>query len=176
MPDRPTHRLALAGRHTISGANIRLEMLPEGHLLHVMGAIQSSELVGHLATLGFSASTIRPAGFQQWFIAGDEALTSSGSAELATALKPRAFVSDQSHGRVRIGLSGPAARDLLSKGTAVDLDPAIFAEGQSAVTLFGHISVQLARTGADRFELTVLRSFSDSLWEELEHLALAYAA
>jgi sarcosine oxidase subunit gamma len=174
MPDRPTHKSALAGRHAITGANIRLEMLPEGHLLHVLGAIDGAELAGHLARLGFSASAIRPAGFQQWFIAGDEALTPPRIAELAAPLKPRAFVSDQSHGRVRIGLSGSTAADLLAKGTAVDL--AVFAEGQSAVTLFGHISVQLARTGADRFELTVLRSFSESLWEELEHLALAYAA
>ena len=44
------------------------------------------------------------------------------------------------------------------------------------MTLFGHISLQVARTGADEFELTVLRSFAESLYEELEALALSLGA
>jgi sarcosine oxidase, subunit gamma len=176
MPDRPQHIPALAGRHAISGVHIQLEMLPEGHLLHVLGAIDSATLASQLAALGLSGGSVRAAGFQQWFVSGDEAVAPSRIAELAAALKPKAAVSDQSHGRVRISLSGAAAANLLSKGTAVDLDPNVFAEGQSAVTLFGHIPVQLVRTGFNQFELTVLRSFSESLWEELENLTLGYTA
>jgi sarcosine oxidase subunit gamma len=31
--------------------------------------------------------------------------------------------------------------------------------------------VQIVRTGDDSFELTVLRSFAESLWDDLVHMA-----
>ncbi|EJZ19357.1 sarcosine oxidase subunit gamma family protein, partial [Rhizobium sp. Pop5] len=90
---------------------------------------------------------------------------------LATALAGKAFIMDQSHGRVRIRVSGRYSRALLARGTAVDLDAAVFPQGRSVMTMVGHISVQIARTGDDSFELTVLRSFAESLWDELRHMA-----
>ncbi|MBB3562642.1 heterotetrameric sarcosine oxidase gamma subunit [Rhizobium sp. BK512] len=42
-----------------------------------------------------------------------------------------------------------------------------------AVALFGHVSVHLTRTQTTRFELTVLRSFAEDLYEMLEHAAAA---
>ncbi|MQB45131.1 sarcosine oxidase subunit gamma family protein [Rhizobium sp. ICMP 5592] len=176
MLDRPEHRPVLAGKTALQAPGIRLEPLLEGHLLHVMGVIDADGLARPLSTAGLEASTIRSAGYQQWFIAGDEALPSSRIAAFSSALQGTAFVSDQSHGRVRIGLSGPQATELLAKGTAVDLHPSAFPEGRSAVTLFGHISLQLTRTGADSFELTVLRSFAEALYEELEALAVSLGA
>jgi sarcosine oxidase subunit gamma len=173
MPDRPEHRPVLAGKAALQAPGIRLEPLPEGHLLHVMGAIDADGIAGHLSAAGLEASTIRSAGYRQWFIAGDDILPPSRIAALSSALRGSAFVSDQSHGRVRIGLSGPQAAELLAKGTAVDLHPSAFPGGRSAVTLFGHISLQLTRTGADSFELTVLRSFAEALYEELEALAVS---
>ncbi|MDF0699580.1 sarcosine oxidase subunit gamma family protein [Rhizobium sp. MC63] len=173
MPDLPLHRPVLAGaRYSgMAGSGLRLEALPEGHLLHVLGAIEPAALAGELAKVGLVKSSIRQAGFRQWFVAGDEPLALAGLDALAAALAGKAFVTDQSHGRVRIGISGPSSRVLLSKGTAVDLDPAVFARGSSAMTMVGHISVQIARTGDDSFELTVLRSFAESLWDELSHMA-----
>ena len=176
MPDLPERKPALAGMATLQGPDIRLEALPEGHLLHVMGAITTEGLEAHLSAAGIKDSGVRPAGYRQWFIAGNEALPHALVQDLSNAFGGSAFVSDQSHGRVRIGISGPRAAELLSKGTAVDLHLAAFSQGRSAVTLFGHISVQVARTGADEFELTVLRSFAESLYEELEALALSLGA
>ncbi|MBX5134074.1 sarcosine oxidase subunit gamma [Rhizobium lentis] len=173
MPDLPQHRPVLAGRayRSITGAGIRLEALPEGHLLHVLGGIEPAALAAELTKAGFAESSIRQAGFRQWFVAGDEPLPPANLDALKAALAGKAFVTDQSHGRVRIGVSGPSSRLLLSKGTAVDLDPGVFAEGSSVMTMVGHISVQVARTGDDSFELTVLRSFAESLWEDLRHMA-----
>ncbi|ANL74997.1 sarcosine oxidase gamma subunit SoxG 2 (plasmid) [Rhizobium phaseoli] len=173
MPDLPQHKPVLAGTaySGISGAGIRLEALPEGHLLHVLGAIEPPALAAELAKAGLANSSIRKAGFRQWFVAGDAPLSPAGLQALTAALAGKAFVMDQSHGRVRIGVSGRASRLLLSNGTAIDLDPAVFAEGSSAMTMVGHISVQIVRTGDDSFELTVLRSFAESLWDELRHMA-----
>lgn len=173
MPDLPEHRPALAGKAIFEGPGIRLEPLPEGHLLHVMGAIDAESLAGHLSAAGLLASTVRPAGYQQWYIAGDEDLSPPRIAALAEPLKGKAFISDQSHGRIRIGFSGLQAADLLARGTAVDLDPSAFPVGHSAVTLFGHVSIQLTRTATDRFELTVLRSYAEDLYETLKHTAAA---
>ena len=173
MPDLPQHKPVLAGTvyNGISEAGIRLQALPEGHLLHVLGAIEPSALAAELAKAGFAKSSIRKAGFRQWFVAGDEPLTPASLDVLAAALAGKAYVMDQSHGRVRIGISGRSSRALLSKGTAVDLDPSVFPEGQSAMTMVGHLSVQIVRTGDDSFELTVLRSFAESLWDDLTHMA-----
>lgn len=168
MSDFPEHRPALRSKTTVRGADVLLEARPEGHLLHVSGAVDAAILAQSLAQCGFPASSVRAAGFRQWFIAGDEKVTSSAVEELAKLLQGTAFVSDQSHGRVRIGLSGACAPEVLAKGTAIDVDSSIFAEGQAAMTLFGHVSVQIARTGQDSFEFTVLRSFAESLWDELE--------
>ena len=173
MPDLPQHKPVLAGTvyNGISEAGIRLQALPEGHLLHVLGAIEPSALAAELAKAGFAKSSIRKAGFGQWFVAGDEPLVPASLDALAAALAGKAYVMDQSHGRVRIGVSGRSSRALLSKGTAVNLDPGVFPEGHSAMTMVGHLSVQIVRIGDDSFELTVLRSFAESLWDELTHMA-----
>jgi len=168
MPDLPQHRPALAGA-PVGGLNLRLQALPEGHLLQVMGPLDAQGLAGHLARAGLAGSSIRPAGYRQWFVAGDDAMAPAAVAALAESLREAgAFLSDQSHGRIRIGLSGPGAAAALATQTAVDLDPSVFPEGRSAMTMIGHISAQISRTGPDRFELTVLRSFAESLWHELE--------
>ncbi|HWT60715.1 MAG TPA: sarcosine oxidase subunit gamma family protein [Rhizobium sp.] len=173
MPDLPQHRPVLAGAryNGMAESGLRLEALPEGHLLHVLGTIEPATLAAELVKAGLANSSIRTAGFRQWFIAGDAPLASAGLDALTTALAGKAFVMDQSHGRVRIGVSGRSSRVLLSKGTAVDLAPSVFPEGGSAMTMVGHISVQIVRTGDDDFELTVLRSFAESLWDELKHMA-----
>ncbi len=176
MRDLPTSKPVLAGKAVLQGKTIRLEALPEGHLLHVMGATTSEEIVSHLLAAGLRKSSVRPAGYRQWFVAGSEQLALYQEEALADALAGRVFISDQSHGRIRIRVSGSNAAALLNKGTAIDLHPVNFPEGSSAVTLFGHITIQLTRTAINDFELTVLRSFAQSLYEELEALALSFGA
>ncbi|MFK0166520.1 sarcosine oxidase subunit gamma family protein [Rhizobium sp. NPDC090279] len=171
MPDLPTSKPVLAGKASLRGETICLEALPEGHLLHVMGATTSEEIATHLQAVGLGESSVRPAGYRQWFIAGNDRLSDTHIRSVADALTGRAFICDQSHGRIRIRVSGASATRMLNKGTAVDLHPSSFPVGGSAMTLFGHISVQLTRTGMEDFELTVLRSFAESLYEELETLS-----
>ncbi|MBZ9790116.1 sarcosine oxidase subunit gamma [Rhizobium sp. 3T7] len=173
MPDLPEKSSVLAGKAISQGPGLRLEARPEGHLLQVMGATTTEGLEAHLSAAGIKDSAVRPAGYRQWFIAGNDILSTALIQDFSNALAGSAFVSDQSHGRVRIGVCGLLAAELLRKGTAIDLHPSAFPEGRAVVTLFGHISVQVARTGADDFELTVLRSFAESLYDELEVLALS---
>lgn len=87
--------------------------------------------------------------------------------ELKSRLAGLASCADQSHGRVIIAVQGPRVRDLLAKGTSVDLHPVAFGDGRCAVTLMAHVGVHLAQTGADAFEISVFRSFARGFWEWL---------
>lgn len=78
-----------------------------------------------------------------------------------------ASCSDQSHGRVIIRIEGPKVRQVLCKGTPVDLYESEFEIGRSALTQMAHVGVHLTRVGRDAFELSVFRGFSESFWEWL---------
>jgi heterotetrameric sarcosine oxidase gamma subunit len=82
-----------------------------------------------------------------------------------------ASCSDQSHGRVIIRIEGPMVRNVLCKGTPVDLHESEFEIGRSALTQMAHVGVHLTRTGRDAFELSVFRGFSESFWEWLTEQA-----
>ncbi len=169
------HNAALAdvkrGRFGSPGASgVELHVRPEACVLHILGAPGCGDLQAELQATGYGA--VRYFNPTQWFIVGDQPLPPAALEKLTRDLDGRASVSDQTHGRVRIGISGPRAADALAKGTGIDLE--LFPVGGSAMTLVGHISVNLARTGANDFELMVLRGYAESLWHDLVHMGLEY--
>jgi len=175
------HRSALAGARSGSfgasstRARITLGALPEGHVLQVLAAYGSGGLQTLIPQIGDGAPhAVRPYGPGQWFVIGDAPLAAADISRKAALLASKASIADQSHGRVRIGISGASVEAVLAKGTAVDLDQASFAIGHSAMTLIGHISALITRTGADSFELMVLRGFAESLWDELVQMSLEF--
>ena len=180
MPDHTlVHKPALAGvrygsfgNKTAEGSGIRLQACPESCLLHVVGAPDCGDL-GSILTTNPSYS-VRIAGPTQWFIVNEEPMTDDAIRTLEIRLDERAAISDQTHGRIRIGLSGSFASHVLAKGTAIDLNSSQFPVGRSAMTLIGHITVNLSRIGHDAFELIVLRGFAESLWDDLIHMSLEY--
>ncbi|WP_037076793.1 sarcosine oxidase subunit gamma [Neorhizobium vignae] len=78
-----------------------------------------------------------------------------------------ASVVDQSDGRALMEISGPSVRKILGRCVAVDLHPEVFEQGHSAAMLCCHATANVARTGADTFEIIVPRSFAGSVFEEL---------
>lgn len=95
-------------------------------------------------------------------------------AELVRAFAPHAAVTAQGDGRVLLGVSGPRARDTLSKGVPIDLHPRAFAPGQTATTIAAHVDVQLWQTGATRYEVAVPRSLADTFLAWLIDAAAEY--
>jgi sarcosine oxidase subunit gamma len=83
-------------------------------------------------------------------------------------------VSDLSQGRAILRLEGEAATAVLAKGVALDLDPREFPPGRVAQTMIHHVDVLLHRTGADSFELWVLRGFAEALAEWLIDAGLEF--
>jgi sarcosine oxidase subunit gamma len=103
-----------------------------------------------------------------------------GADETATVLdRLRAATRDQladmhdvADARTRFRIDGPRARDLLAKGTALDLDARVFTAGQCAQTLFAQLTVLLCRPGdAPAFELHVDRPAERYLWAWLTDAA-----
>ncbi len=84
------------------------------------------------------------------------------AAKLAVRLAGRAAVTEQSDGRAILRVQGAAARVALTKLLPIDLHPGVFTEGSTALTLAGHINVQIWRT-ENMFELACFRSFAGAL-------------
>ncbi|TPM35190.1 sarcosine oxidase subunit gamma family protein [Mesorhizobium sp. B2-3-4] len=97
---------------------------------------------------------------------------------LAPGFAGSASLSDQSHARVLICISGPKARTMLAKLSSIDLHPAVFGVSAAAATSMDHTSVTLWR-GADRdgqavFNLLVFATFAESLWHTILDSAAEY--
>ncbi|PYE40629.1 N-methylglutamate dehydrogenase subunit D [Rhizobium sp. PP-F2F-G20b] len=167
-----TPRAALQGCTRLVSQAIRLEALPEGHIIHVLGKPGDTLPMAQLAAVSDGAPhAVRAAGPGQWFIVGDRAKTHFELADLFAALQPEAFGVDQSAGRVRIRASGPMVERMLAKGMAADLSLSRFPIGYATTTLIGHIAAHVTRVGEDAFEIMVLRGFAQSLWDDLARMS-----
>ncbi|KUM23394.1 sarcosine oxidase subunit gamma [Mesorhizobium loti] len=107
---------------------------------------------------------------------------SKGGKHTMEALDPAfaasASLSDQSHARVLIGVSGAKARTMLAKLSSIDLHPEMFPIGAAAATSIDHTSVTLWR-GNDRdgqavFTFLVFATFAESLWHTMLDAAAEY--
>src|SRR5262245_19815503 len=79
--------------------------------------------------------------------------------EIALAGIPHSLV-DVSQRQVAVSVAGVNARDLLSSGCPLDLDPDAFPIGTCTRTLFGKAEALLWRASAEEYHLEVGRSFA----------------
>lgn len=166
-------RAAIEGSGPVSLGSLVLELVTNGSILQLLtkpGAMSREALAAALDRP--EPPDLRRCAPGQWFLVSE---TPVPPEDIAVKLAGCAHIVDQSHGRARFRLTGPQARQLLAKGTGVDLHPDAFPVGQAVMTLIGHIGVNLARPRADSFELLVLRGFAKSLWHEMEQMGAALA-
>lgn len=169
--DRGAPGVTLSVRHPVS---IVLIIARKGRSEAASAAAQ--RLFGRaLPEAGYSAdgegATLHWCQPGQWYAVAEGRAEGALYREARAAFEGVAAVSDQSHGRIIIGIEGPKARAVLAKGTPIDLHPRSFGPGRSAVTVMAHVGVHLAQTGEDAFELSVFRGFSESFWEWLTEQA-----
>ncbi|MBI3899277.1 MAG: hypothetical protein HY308_13415 [Gammaproteobacteria bacterium] len=93
--------------------------------------------------------------------------------ELSSKIAGLAYVSDQSHARVVLRLSGASAHAVLRKGCRLDIDPAVFSSGMCAQTVVAEISAYIYRLDdTPSYDLVVpagyARAFSDWLIASLQ--------
>lgn len=80
------------------------------------------------------------------------------------------------HGRTRLFIEGAASREVLSRGIGIDLDPQAFQLDAFALTELAHTPVLLHRTASHRYELYVLTSYAEWVWNWLADAALPFGA
>ena len=76
-------------------------------------------------------------------------------------------VTDLSHGRTAIRVTGKRARWVLSQFFAVDFSARALAPGSGVSTAHHEIFAQVQRVGDDSFDVYVFRSFARSFWKDL---------
>ncbi|MGB8623375.1 MAG: sarcosine oxidase subunit gamma [Paracoccaceae bacterium] len=89
-------------------------------------------------------------------------------------LAAHAALTDQGDGWAMLRLEGARAAEVLARLMPLDLREAVFAEGHSARTQLGHLTVSITRAGAG-FDLLVFRSMARTALHEL-HTAMKSVA
>ncbi|CAM3594684.1 sarcosine oxidase subunit gamma [Thalassospira profundimaris] len=179
MRDYPLENRGAFPPHVAAGAGASISLAPVkgGFVIHLLGDAKSDEAALKKALAKIApelGADVRKSAPNQWFWVGDADVSSDRLTEIQAGLPSQFALADQTHGRVRMRLSGPSSRTVLAKGTMVDLSADLFAIGQSAMTQIGHIGAMITRIEDDSFELIVLRSFAGSLWDELNHMAAEF--
>lgn len=87
---------------------------------------------------------------------------------------PDAAVNDVTHGRIVLRITGPRARDTLSKGCPLDLHPSVFPANACAQSLLGKIGVVVDCQNPDDFEIIAGRAYARSLWAWITGAAAEY--
>ena len=76
-----------------------------------------------------------------------------------------AALTDVSHSRTILALSGPEARAVLAKGCPLDFHPRVFGPGRCAQSRLAKCRVLIHQTTAEpAFEIYVMRSFAEYAW------------
>ena len=108
---------------------------------------------------------------QYWLVTQDRA----AAAALSRAIAPQdASITVLDHARIRLLIEGAAAAALLARLVTIDLRPTAFPAGCFAQTGVHHAGVLLERSGAERYEMYVLRTFAVSTWEWIVDAAMSY--
>jgi heterotetrameric sarcosine oxidase gamma subunit len=89
--------------------------------------------------------------------------------ELARVCGEGAAVLDLGHARTVLRLEGEAVRDVLNRGTSIDLRPAHFAPGACALTALRKIGALLHAVAPEIIDVYVPRSYAQALTEWLAH-------
>lgn len=98
-------------------------------------------------------------GPEEFMLIGDDA-TDRCAMLRASITADVGSVTDLSHARCRIGISGAQCCTVLNKLFALNLRESAFPVGQVAMTGTHHVPCMLHRTGADAFELVVFSTYA----------------
>ncbi len=140
---------------------------------HAVGSVTHSGLPAANRTTSGDGLTTLWLGPDEWLVVGAPGREGELANRLRQALQGQhAAVVDVSEARTTIVVAGRNARELLQKGTPLDLHPRAFEPGHCAQTGLSRANVILHQIDASpRYDLYVQNSFADYLWNWLERAA-----
>ena len=112
---------------------------------------------------------------RQWMLIAESGADGSFCSGLRERIGELGYISEQSHSRAVIRVSGTRARDLLCKGCRLDLHPSVMQPGFCATSIMAHVGVLLHQVDeTPSYDLLVYAGFARSFWEWLEESALEF--
>ena len=179
---------ARAGRQA-ANAGVRLVERPPRTCVNLRGETEAAFLAAFEAAFGFVLPLNAPEtasdrgvtalwlGPNEWLITGpaEDGAADGPAARLRRALAGQhGSATDVGEVYTVIGVEGARARDLLQKGTGLDLHARACQPGHVVQTLLAKADVILHQTGAEAYDVYVRRSFADYLWRWLEDAGLEF--
>lgn len=117
------------------------------------------------------------AGPGRWLVEAANLAPAAFECDLRNALSDLASVTSQSDGRTIIRVKGPKAREVLSRGVPLDLDPRVFAPGDTALTVVAHMNAHLWQCDTTpTYDFAVFRSYAVSFCNWLLNAAAQFGA
>lgn len=181
-PIGPAYRPGSHG-NLAEGAGFRLLELQPGSVVEIVAwpGCEATALAAIAAVTGLALSAAPGAGAVEptrsafgfapgkWLVVDQPEDT---GAQLSAAMTAETgTVTDLSHGRAVIRVSGPRVEWVLSKLFAIDFSRDAFPVSAGLSTAHHEIFAQIQRTGEAQFDLVVFRSFARSFWSLLCRLA-----
>ncbi len=175
--------ISLLHRHPLEDYIVGFSAEPNPHHLAVLRRPVVFSVLAHAgheadidgALFEMADISARSSGPAEWLVVSEGIAPESLSRDLAALGSHRASFLDQSEGRVVLRISGPHVRKILAKVAGLDLHPDSFDIGTAAATLCCHVPANLARTGEDVFEITVMRSYAGTVFEEMIEMGREFA-
>lgn len=180
----------------ISGTGVIISERPQAGLINIRGDVSDTRFVTAIEkSIKLSPPTVpntvvgKPSTTRLMWVAPDEWMVITRPSGAERALKAlqknlkiadlHSSVTDTTEARTCIRVSGPRAREVISKGCSIDLHPSAFGPGQCAQTVVSRVGVMLAQTANSKthqptYELYPLRSFATYLWNWLEDASAEY--
>lgn len=175
---------AHAARHVrgvLPGAGVTLEMRRVLSMWNVRGPAQDAQFTREAAEAFGVALPLVPntaAGgdsLRALWLGPDEWLVAATGDALAPKQITNGTLTDVSHGRGVIRISGSRARDALAKGCSLDLDLREFPVSACAQSAFAKINIVIDHVAPGEFDLYCARSYARSFWHSLTEAAAEYA-
>jgi heterotetrameric sarcosine oxidase gamma subunit len=144
----------------------------------VLASFQAAELPVPGRSSTMVARSILGIGHGRWWLIEDEAPgeePSQGHLSRPTSSLSFGIAIDIGDAWDRFRLSGESALDLLAKGSRLDLDPRVFANGACALSSFAELRTLLHRSSdGAHFDLYCGRSYAQTLEEWLGEAAAEF--
>ena len=120
----------------------------------------------------FTALPLSPG---QWMLHSASGRDGTFCTDLRSRLTGIGYVSEQSHGRLIIRVSGSKARQLLQKGCRLDMHPSVMSQGSCAQTPVAQVGVLLHQIDdAPGYDLMIYSGFAQSFWHWLTESAAEF--
>ena len=112
---------------------------------------------------------------RQWMLLSEGGADGAFCRSITERIGDLGHVSEQSHSRVVLRVSGERARDLLCKGCRLDLHPRVMQPGACATTVMTQVGVLLHQVDdIPSYDLLIYAGFACSFWEWLQESAAEF--